>query len=221
MPDTTNDRMAMVESQLKARGIVDPRVLEAMAWVPRENFLPDDRRAWAYRDRAVPLGLGQTVSQPYMVAAMTQALRLGPEDRVLEVGTGSGYQTAVLSTIASEVFSMERLRALQCAAEERLSALGISNVHLRIGDGSLGWREKAPFDAIIVTAGAPSVPPALKEQLSEEGGRLVIPVGPRTQQSLLRYTHQGNEYVSERLLNCSFVPLVGSEGWPGDSDYDL
>ena len=202
----------MVESQLKARGILNPPVLEAMASVPREDFLPEDRRSWAYRDRAVPLGLGQTVSQPYIVAAMTEALRLGPEDRVLEVGTGSGYQTAVLSSIASVVFSVERLGDLQSEAEERLSALGISNVRFRVGDGSLGWPDEAPFDAVIVTAGAPSVPPALKQQMTEEGGRLVIPVGSRHEQSLIRYTRTGNEYVTERLMNCAFVPLVGSEG---------
>ncbi len=205
----------MVESQLKARGILNPPVLEAMASVPREDFLPEDRRSWAYRDRAVPLGLGQTVSQPYIVAAMTEALRLGPEDRVLEVGTGSGYQTAVLSSIASVVFSVERLGDLQSEAEERLSALGISNVRFRVGDGSLGWPDEAPFDAVIVTAGAPSVPPALKQQMTEEGGRLVIPVGSRHEQSLIRYTRTGNEYVTERLMNCAFVPLVGSEGWSG------
>ncbi len=168
MPDTNRERMAMVESQLKARGIADARVLEAMAWVPREDFLPAGRRSWAYNDRAVPLGLGQTVSQPYVVAAMTEALLLGPGDRVLEVGTGSGYQTVVLSAIASEVFSMERLPDLQSAAEERLAALDISNVRFRVGDGSLGWPDKAPFDAVIVTAGAPGVPPALKSQLSED-----------------------------------------------------
>ena len=221
MPDTTRERMAMVESQLAARGIVDTRVLEAMAWVPREDFLPEDRQSWAYRDRAVPLGHGQTVSQPYMVAAMTEALLLGPEDRVLEVGTGSGYQSAVLSAIAAEVFTIERLPDLQSAAEERLAALGISNVRFRVGDGSLGWPEEVPFDAIIVTAGAPSVPPALKSQVNEDGGRLVIPVGPRRQQSLIRYTRTGNEYVTERLLNCAFVPLVGSEGWPSGSEIDL
>ena len=221
MPDTTRERMAMVESQLAARGIVDTRVLEAMAWVPREDFLPEDRQSWAYRDRAVPLGHGQTVSQPYMVATMTEALRLGPEDRVLEVGTGSGYQAAVLSAIAAQVFTIERLPDLQSAAEERLAALGISNVRFRVGDGSLGWPEEVPFDAIIVTAGAPSVPPALKSQVNEDGGRLVIPVGPRRQQSLIRYTRTGNEYVTERLLNCAFVPLVGSEGWPSRSAVDL
>ena len=206
--------MAMVESQLTARGIVDTCVLEAMAWVPREDFLPEERQSWAYRDRAVPLAHGQTVSQPYMVAAMTESLRLGPEDRVLEVGTGSGYHTAVLRAITAEVFTIERLPDLQAAAEERLAALAISNVRFRVGDGSLGWSAEAPFDAIIVTAGAPSVPPALKSQLNEEGGRLVIPVGPRHQQSLIRYTRTGNEYVTKRLLNCAFVPLVGSEGWP-------
>ena len=133
---------------------------------------------------------------------------------MLEVGTGSGYQAAVLSAIAAEVFTIERLPDLQYAAEERLATLGVSNVRFRVGDGSLGWPEEVPFDAIIVTAGAPSVPPALKSQVNEDGGRLVIPVGPRRQQSLIRYTRTGNEYVTERLMNCAFVPLVGSEGWP-------
>ena len=218
MPDMTSERRAMVEYQLAARGILDTRVLEAMSWVPRESFLPEDRRSWAYRDRAVPLGQGQTVSQPYMVAAMTEALRLGPEDRVLEVGTGSGYQTAVLSATAAHVFTIERLPDLQAAAEERLAALEISNVRFRLGDGSLGWPEEAPFNAIIVTAGAPSAPLALKTQVSDDGGRLIVPVGPRQRQSLIRYTRTGNEYVSEPLLNCSFVPLVGSQGWPGEAN---
>lgn len=206
----------MVESQLEDRGIHDPRVLEAMASLPRELFLPADRRSWAYRDRAVPIPHGQTVSQPYMVAAMTEALQLSPDDVVLEVGTGSGYQTAVLSRTAGAVYTIERLPDLLADAERLLAELGCRNVHLRAGDGSLGWPEHAPYDAIVVTAGSPSVPAALKDQLEPEGGRLVIPVGPVGRQDLTLYTRSGNEYVSERLMGCSFVPLIGEEGWPDD-----
>ena len=214
--DTARERRAMVESQLEARGIHDPRVLEAMASVPRELFLPADRRPWAYRDRAVPIDHGQTVSQPYMVAAMTEALELSRDDVVLEVGTGSGYQTAVLSRTAGQVYTIERLPDLLADAEHLLAELGCRNVHFRAGDGSLGWPEHAPYHAIVVTAGSPSAPPALKEQLEPAGGRLVIPVGARGRQNLTRYTRSGNEYVSERLMGCSFVPLIGEEGWPGD-----
>ncbi len=216
MTDTAKDRRVMVASQLEARGIRDPRVLEAMATLPRELFLPADRRSWAYRDRAVPIHHGQTVSQPYMVAAMTEALELSPDDIVLEVGTGSGYQTAVLSRTAGQVYTIERLPDLLADAERLLAELGCENVRFRAGDGSLGWPEHGPYDEIVVTAGSPSVPPALKDQLEPDGGRLVIPVGPSGRQDLTLYTRFGNEYISERLMGCTFVPLIGEEGWPGD-----
>lgn len=210
------ERQAMVERQLRARGIRDPLVLDAMGAVPREAFLPPQRRHLAYSDQAVPIGQGQTISQPYMVAAMTEALRPRPEDRVLEIGTGSGYQTAVLARIVSEVYSVERFEPLSDAARRILDGLDVNNVHYRVGDGSLGWPEEAPFDAILVTAGAPRVPDALKDQLSEEGGRLVIPVGPRATQELVRYVKEGTELVAEQLMACRFVPLVGREGWDDD-----
>ena len=206
-------RRRMLEEQLRARGIRDPRVLEAMEAVPRETFVPAAERALAYEDSAVPLGQGQTVSQPYMVAVMTEALRPRPDDRVLEIGTGSGYQTAVLARLVAEVYSIERFDALADDARRRLDALGVENVRIRVGDGTLGWPEHAPFDAILVTAGAPAVPPPLREQLSEDGGRLVIPVGDHRLQELVRLERRGTEWHRDELLGCRFVPLVGEEGW--------
>lgn len=205
----------MVERQLRGRGIADPRVLEVMGRVPREAFVADAIRRHAaevYRDAALPAGRGQTLSQPYMVARMTEALELAPGDRVLEIGTGTGYQTAVLAALAREVWSVERDPVLAEAAAERLRVLGFERVHLRKGDGTLGWPEAAPFQAILVTAGAPDLPRPLIQQLAE-GGRLVIPVGGREGQSLLRVTRRGDELIRESLLECRFVPLVGEEGW--------
>lgn len=210
------ERQAMVERQLRARGVRDPLVLDAMGAVPREAFLPSESRHLAYRDQAVPIGQGQTISQPYMVAAMTEALRPRPEDRVLEIGTGSGYQTAVLARIVAEVFTVERHEPLSEEARRILDGLGVDNVRYRVDDGSLGWPEEAPFDGILVTAGAPRVPDALKEQLSEDEGRLVIPVGPRATQELVRYVKEGTELVADHLMACRFVPLVGREGWEDD-----
>lgn len=213
---SAEQRARMVETQLRRRGIRSERVLEVMGEVPRERFLPPESRSRAYADQALPLALGQTVSQPYMVAAMTEALELTPTDRVLEVGTGSGYQTCILSRLAAEVYSVERLEPLARSAELLLKELGCTNVHLRVGDGSLGWPEAAPFDAILVTAAAPDVPPSLKAQLSPHGGRLVIPVGDRFVQDLLKLTRHGDEFRQRRLMACRFVPLVGEEGWEGD-----
>jgi len=203
----------MVEQQLRARGIRSEAVLSVMGQVPRERFLPSGQENRAYRDQALPLSQGQTVSQPYMVAVMTEALALRPSDRVLEIGTGSGYQTAVLSPLASEVFSVERIPALAEQAEGVLGELGYENVRIRVGDGTVGWPERAPFDAILVTAGAPDIPESLKDQLAEDGGRLVVPVGDRFIQKLMRVTREGDEFESEKLLSCRFVPLVGVEGW--------
>jgi protein-L-isoaspartate(D-aspartate) O-methyltransferase len=209
-------RTRMVERQLRSRGIADPRVLEVMGLVPREAFVsgPGHRRPEeAYRDSALPAGRGQTLSQPYMVARMTEALQPSENDRILEIGTGTGYQTAVLTHLAAEVWSVERDPVLADEARERLGHLGLlERVRLRVGDGSLGWPEAAPFDGILVTAGAPDVPKALKEQLAE-GGRLVVPVGPRESQVLLRLTRRGDDFEAESLLECRFVPLVGEEGW--------
>ncbi len=208
-----SERAKMVAHQLRNRGIADQAVLAAMGEIPRERFLPPEQADVAYEDRAVPLARGQTVSQPYMVAAMTQALALRPGDRVLEIGTGSGYQTAVLSRIAGEVLTVERIPALAAQAESVLAAIACSPVRFRVGDGSLGWPEESPFDAILVTAGAPVAPASLKEQLSPDGGRLVIPVGPQSLQKLVRFTRTGNEISAETLMSCRFVPLLGSEGW--------
>ena len=206
-------RARMVEEQLRARGIRDSAVLRVMGEVPREHFLPAGRKDQAYLDRALPLSQGQTISQPYMVAIMTEALGLQETDRVLEIGTGSGYQTAVLARLAREVFTVERIPELRDQARESLTALGVTNVAFSVGDGSRGWPEEGPFDAILVTAGAPGVPDALKEQLSPRKGALVIPVGTRVAQELTRVTREGNTFVEEQLLSCRFVPLVGSQGW--------
>ncbi len=206
-------RDRMVEEDFRRRGIKDVRVLDAMARIPRHFFVPPSERAHAYEDRALPLELGQTISQPYMVAYMTEALRVRPGDHVLEVGTGSGYQTAVLARLAAEVFTIERIGDLQGTAHEVLDELGIRNVHYRVGDGTLGWPEHAPFDRTLVTAGAPAVPAALKEQLSAEGGVLVIPVGDPEVQELIAVTRDGARWKWEPLLGCRFVPLVGDEGW--------
>ncbi|MEX0979995.1 MAG: protein-L-isoaspartate(D-aspartate) O-methyltransferase [Gemmatimonadota bacterium] len=217
MTDRELQREWMVEHQLRPRGIEDPRVLEAMAEIPRELFLPVDQAAAAYEDAAVPLSQGQTLSQPFMVAAMSQALQLTPRDRVLEIGTGSGYQTAVLSRLAAEVFTIEYLPELSRAAVAVLRELGCVNVRARVGDGSGGWPEEAPFDAILVTAGAPALPASLKQQVREDGGRIVIPVGPRTLQTLYRFVRHGTEVEREALMDCRFVPLVGEEGWRGET----
>ncbi|MGD2069598.1 MAG: protein-L-isoaspartate(D-aspartate) O-methyltransferase [Gemmatimonadota bacterium] len=208
-------RTWMLESQLKGRGIADPVVLDAMASVPRELFLPSEQRHRAYEDRAVPLAEGQTVSQPYIVAAMTEAIGPRPGDRILEIGTGSGYQTAVLAHTGAEVYTVERLPRLAEDARARFRELGIANVHLRVADGTLGWPEESPFDGIVVTAAAPRVPEALKAQMNPDGGRLVIPVGSRDLQELVRYVREGNELRRQPLMGCRFVPLVGEEGWEG------
>jgi protein-L-isoaspartate(D-aspartate) O-methyltransferase len=204
----------MVERQLRGRGIASESVLDAMATIPREVFVPPDQQHRAYFDQALPLSLGQTISQPYMVGIMTEALQLRPTDRVLEIGTGSGYQTAILSSLAAEVYSVERIQELSALAEQTLEELGCSNVRLRVGDGSLGWSEEAPFDAILVTAGAPELPEPLIAQLADPGGRLVVPVGDRYVQELVRVTRRGEVLDSSNLLACRFVPLLGEEGWP-------
>lgn len=220
MTEHEERRKDMVERQLRARGIENARVLEAMGAVPRERFLPEEQASTAYQDAAIPISEGQTLSQPYMVAAMTEALDPKPDERILEIGTGSGYQTAVLSRLAREVFTIEFLPRLAQAANEVLGALGCANVRSRVGDGSLGWPEEAPFDGILVTAGAPSLPGALRNQVSPRGGRIVIPIGPRTMQTLYRFVRWGNELEGMALLDCRFVPLVGEEGWRGERDSD-
>ncbi len=202
----------MVRSQLIQRKIRDARTLEAMRRVPREAFVPEKVRGSAYDDRPLPIGENQTISQPYMVALMTEALELTGGETVLEIGTGSGYQTAVLAEIVKTVFSIERIGPLADSARALLQQLGYANVTVLVGDGTLGAAEHAPFDAIIVTAGSPGVPLSLKEQLAD-GGRLVIPVGSRGYQELNRIRRQGNDFITENLGGCVFVPLIGVQGW--------
>ena len=206
-------RSRMVREQIRARGVTDPRVLDAVERVPRERFVPGEAQEESYRDSALGIGHGQTISQPYIVAAMTEALEVEPGHRVLDVGTGSGYQAAVLAEIGAEVFTIERVAQLAESARDLLKQLGYTAVHVRVGDGSLGWPEEAPFDRIIVGAGAPELPPALLDQLSPDGGRLIAPVGDRDLQQVKRVVRDGNEYQSDSLMGCRFVPLLGEEGW--------
>lgn len=206
-------REAMVRDQLQRRGITDTRVLQAMREVPRHLFVPPERRRDAYSDRPLPIGEEQTISQPYMVAVMLQSLALPGNARVLEVGTGSGYQAAVLSRLATQVYTMEYFPTLAEQARAVLERLGYTNVQVIVGDGSVGLPQYAPYDGIVVPAAAPRVPQPLLEQL-EAGGRLVIPVGEATAQELLIVTRQGNTYTQERSVPCRFVPLLGQEGWP-------
>ena len=202
----------MIETQIRKRGVSSPRVLEALASVPRHKFVPEKFREFAYADKPLPIGEGQTISQPYMVAAMTDALELAGPERVLEIGTGSGYQAAVLSLLAREVFSVENHTTLALAAQERLTALGYANVHVHNGDGSAGLTDAAPYDAILVTAGAPEIPQALASQL-REGGRIVIPVGDTENQKLMQGMLEYGKLKSRALFDCRFVPLVGRYGW--------
>jgi protein-L-isoaspartate(D-aspartate) O-methyltransferase len=202
-------RQAMVADQIAARGVRDRRVLAAMADIPRHLFVPREVAGQAYEDHPLPIGQGQTISQPYIVAIMTECLALKGGDKVLEVGTGSGYQAAVLARIAGRVFTIEIDAALAARAAETLERLGIGNVRVRAGDAFFGWPEEAPFDAIIVTAAAPEVPPALFAQLAE-GGRLVVPLGdPRTFQRLTVITKRAGEARVKRILEVSFVPMTG------------
>jgi protein-L-isoaspartate(D-aspartate) O-methyltransferase len=200
------ERRAMVDSQIMARGVRDPGVLDAMRKVPRHLFVPESLRAISYADEPLPIGEGQTISQPYIVAYMTEALELRGGERVLEVGTGSGYQTAVLAEIAGEVCTVEIVESLAARARAVLESLGYGNIRFRIGDGSKGWPEAAPFDAVIVTAAAALMPPALTEQLGPEG-RMVVPVGTDLQELFLVRRSSG-DVETKRLLPVRFVPLV-------------
>lgn len=204
--------MAMVEEQIVARGVKDPEVLAAMATVPRHEFVPPGEADQAYADHPLPIGFGQTISQPYIVALMTELLDVQPGDRVLEIGTGSGYQAAVLAEITDRVYTVEIIPELATAAAERLERLGYGAIAVRSGDGYFGWPENAPFDEIIVTAAPDHVPPPLLRQLAE-GGRLVIPVGPPGgYQTLWRITKRDGEVVSENITGVLFVPLVRPPG---------
>lgn len=215
--DTRDERYAMVRAQLEPRGITDAHVLDAMATVPRHLFVPREARAQAYGDRALPIDEGQTISQPYVVALMAQALGLSKTDRVLEIGAGSGYAAAVLSLLAGEVYAVERWPTLAESAQRRLHDLGYANVNVFAADGTAGLPAYAPFDGIVVSAAAPWVPRPLREQLGE-GGRMVIPVGGRGEQVLLRVTRIDHQIRTEQLGEVRFVPLVGEHSWEMTDD---
>ena len=209
-------RAAMVARQLRSRGIADERVLRAMGTVPRELFVSEAQRSTAYADEALPIPAGQTISQPYMVARMTELVAPRAGSRILEIGTGSGYQTAILAILGAAIVSIERQPELAVTARERLARLGLGGaVDVRVGDGSVGDSAGAPWDGIVVTAAAPSIPKALREQLSPDGGRLVIPVGDRARQELMLVVRHGDEWRDRNEGPCVFVPLVGEGGFPG------
>ena len=203
----------MIQQQVVERGIREEHVLDALRAVPRELFFPEESKQSAFADRAAPIGHGQTISQPYMVALMSQRLDLRPQHRVLEIGTGSGYQTAVLCHLAGDVYSIERVKPLLDAAFERVLGLGLRNVHFRHGDGTLGWPEAAPFDRILVTAGAPEMPRNLLLGQLKDGGVAVLPVGPQDDQMLVEVRREGKELKVTDVCPCRFVKLIGREGW--------
>ncbi len=208
-------RQMMVERQIRGRGVCDERVLEAMRTVPRHMFVPPALLPRAYDDSPLPTSEGQTISQPYIVAWMTELLRLKGDEVVLEVGTGSGYQAAILAMLARQVYTIERIAGLADSARSLLSELGLDNVEVVVGDGTRGLPEHAPYQGIIVTAGGPRVPDALVEQL-DEGGRLVIPVGPSSLQTLTVVEKRGGRVITEQKGSCVFVPLIGQHGWECD-----
>jgi len=206
------ERFRMVEEQIVSRDVKDERVLAAMRKVPRHEFLPEAIRGMAYADNAIPLGEGQTISQPFMVALMTELLELTGTERVLEIGTGSGYQAAVLAELCGKVYTVERIKLLADRARATLDRLGYRSVAIKVYDGTYGWKEMAPFDAIMVTAGSPDVPAPLLDQL-KDGGRMVIPVGERYSQTLLKIVKTPEGAVTQRSIPCVFVPLIGNHGW--------
>lgn len=218
MTDYTISRRRMVEQQIITRGIDDKRVIDAMLTVPRHLFVESGLQSHAYSDSSLPIGEKQTISQPYMVAAMSSALELQGHERVLEVGTGSGYQTAILSTLAKRVYSIERISILASRARKVLDQLRMTNINIKLGDGTLGWKDQAPFDGILVAAGSPDIPAEYLAQL-EVGGKLVLPVGDREQQILMRVIRQEDgSFKREQLMGCRFVPLIGEQGWKSDLD---
>ncbi|WP_305733478.1 protein-L-isoaspartate(D-aspartate) O-methyltransferase [Trichlorobacter ammonificans] len=203
----------MVQEQIMARGITSPRLIEVLMKIPRHLFVQEAMAAQAYSDGPLPIGEKQTISQPFMVALMTDLLELTPRDHVLEIGTGSGYQTAILASLVRRVWTIERIRPLAMQARKVLDSLHLLNVNIKVGDGTLGWEEEAPFDAILVTAGAPAVPETLARQLAP-GGRLVIPVGSESTQTLLRIRKEADGSLTrEAGIDCRFVPLIGQQGW--------
>lgn len=212
MIDPVRERNRMVDEQIVARGIRDERVLAAMRKVPRHEFMPPGMQEQAYGDHAMPIGEGQTISQPYMVAVMTEQLGLTGTERVLEIGTGSGYQTAILAELSEKVFTVERVKMLADRARASLDRLGYRTVAIKVYDGTYGWKDMSPFDAIIVTAASPDVPQPLMDQL-KEGGRMVIPVGERFSQMLLKVVKTKDGVVTTKSVPCVFVPLIGNHGW--------
>ncbi len=212
-----SQRRIMIEDQLRRRGISDERVLEAMLAVPRHEFVPMAAVDLAYQDRPVPIGEAETISQPYMVAVMTQAASIQPGEKALEIGAGSGYQAAILAYLGAKVYAVERSYRLVELARARLARLGYEGVEIIWGDGTEGYAAAAPYQAILVTAGAPRIPDPLRDQL-DDGGRLVIPVGDLRQQALYLVTRHGSEFATQVLDPCQFVPLVGRYGWPADPE---
>ncbi|MBE9486823.1 MAG: protein-L-isoaspartate(D-aspartate) O-methyltransferase [Desulfuromonadales bacterium] len=209
-------RRRMVEQQIIAREVEDPRVIDAMLQVPRHLFVEPGLQSHAYSDASLPIGERQTISQPYMVAAMTAALELRGGERILEIGTGSGYQTAILSLLVKRVYSIERISLLAGRARKVLDQLCLSNINIKVADGTIGWKDQAPFDGILVAAGAPDIPNEYLAQL-ETGGRLVLPVGDRYQQILMRVTRlEDGTLKREQLMGCRFVPLIGEQAWKTD-----
>jgi protein-L-isoaspartate(D-aspartate) O-methyltransferase len=206
----------MIRQQVIERGITDERVINALRSVPRDKFFMNDLADEAFADRAAPIGHGQTISQPYMVALMTERLDLRPEHKALEIGTGSGYQTAVLAKLCRDVYSVERVKPLLDEAWHRLSELGVRNAHFRFGDGTLGWPEKAPFDRILIAAGAPNIPEHLLREQLADGGLAVLPIGPEDEQMLVVIRRDGQKLHTTDICPCRFVKLIGVEGWESE-----
>jgi protein-L-isoaspartate(D-aspartate) O-methyltransferase len=212
IPDYRLARERMVKTQLVPRGIKNPRVLKVMGKIPRNLFIEEALSGEAYNDHPLPIGHKQTISQPYIVALMTEALELTGEEKVLEIGTGSGYQTAILADLSGKVFTVERIRDLMVKARNILADLGYNNIMFKAFDGTLGWKEYEPYDAIMVTAGAPKIPEPLLDQLAD-GGRLIIPVGNRFSQELIKVTKKNGNIIQKNFGGCRFVDLVGVHGW--------
>jgi len=208
-------RKRMVDEQLIPRGIENPRVLEAFLKVERHKFIPEELRMSAYADFPVPIGAGQTISQPYIVALMTECLGLSGEEKILEIGTGSGYQTAILAELAKEVYTIERIESLSQSAAAILNDLAYQNIKIKVSDGSLGWKEEAPFDRIIITAASPRIPLPLTEQLNESG-KLILPLGETFSQVLTIVEKKKGNLESIEVCGCVFVPLIGKYGWKGE-----
>ncbi|MCK5594960.1 protein-L-isoaspartate(D-aspartate) O-methyltransferase [bacterium] len=213
-----NERLNMVDVQLAHRGIKDKRVLDTMRKVPRHLFVPSELASVAYADQPLSIGESQTISQPYMVALMSECLKLSGGEKILELGTGSGYQTAILAELGSSIYTIERINILSIEAQRTLNHLGYENIKFNIGDGTLGWSENAPYDGIIVTAGAPKISKVLIDQLSE-GGRMVIPVGNSFSQELVVISKINKKIKTENICGCMFVPLIGKYGWNKEKKY--